>query len=90
MPAGHFRLLPLYDALNSILSWKPTVVMQLSNAAYRSLVHFWTKLKVPDCRVDWDPLSPDELLFTDSSDFGLGVHTAEVCSNMVVSGLWPA
>ena len=49
-------------------------MVRLSNAAYRALRYFWTTLTVSMCVVPWEPASPTELLFTDSSDFGLGAH----------------
>ena len=42
------------------------------------------------CSVSWDPRDPNELLFTDASDFGLGAHLSNVTDNTVVSGLWSA
>ena len=42
------------------------------------------------CNVSWDPSDPNELLFTDASDFGLGAHLSNVQHNTVVSGLWSA
>lgn len=81
-------MLPLYDAINSDASWSNGVAVRLSNAGYRALVYFWTKLTVAECVVAWDPATPDELLFTDSSDFGLGAHLADVSVDTVVSGLW--
>ena len=75
VPAGRFHLLPLYDAINSVPGWKRTTVVRLSNGGYRQLKYFWTQLQLRDCAVPWEPATPDELLFTDSSDFGLGAHT---------------
>jgi hypothetical protein len=40
------------------------------------------------CNVSWDPSDPNELLFTDASDFGLGAHLGTVSTNTIVSGLW--
>ena len=78
IPAARFKLLPLYDSLNSVHSWQRGVAVRLTNAGYRSLCYFWTQLSPADCVHSWEPSTPNELLFTDSSDFGLGAHLAEV------------
>lgn len=36
----------------------------------------------------WEPHAPEELLFTDASDFGFGAHTSAVPPKDLVSGLW--
>lgn len=77
IPAGRFHLLPLYDALAQVESWAPTVMVRLSNAAYRQLRNFWTHLPLADCSVAWDVCAPDELLFTDSSDWAWGAHLGQ-------------
>lgn len=46
IPASRFKLLPLYDSLSSENSWKRSVAVRLTNAGYRSLIYFWTKLTV--------------------------------------------
>ena len=74
---SRFKLLPLYDSLSSNASWSNSAAVRLSNAAYRSLTYFWTKLTTTQCISSWDPKSPEELLFTDSSDFGLGAHLSK-------------
>ena len=74
IPAARFKLLPLYDALNTDVSWHRHTAVRLSNAGYRALKFFWTQLQVSECHVDWEPSHPNELLFTDSSDYGLGAH----------------
>lgn len=38
--------------------------------------------------MSWDPSTPDETLFTDASDFGLGAHTSNISTSSLVSGLW--
>lgn len=89
IPAGRFKLLPLYDAINSVFSWHPNAVVRLSNTGYRALRHFWTQLVTYQCVVTWDPTTPNETLFTDASDFGLGAHTSHISTpSSVVSGLW--
>lgn len=91
IPAGRFHLLQLYDSLNSSQSWRSDVMVRLSNGAFRQLKYFWSQLLPSHCIVSWDPSDPDELLFTDSSDFGLGAHLSQVNSmSDVVSGLWPS
>jgi ribonuclease HI len=49
-------------------------MVRLTNAAYRKLRDFWIQLPLPECRVYWDISAPDELLFTDSSDWAWGAH----------------
>lgn len=49
-------------------------MVRLSNAAYRELRNFWSRLCFDYCSVSWDLASPDELLFTDSSDWAWGAH----------------
>jgi hypothetical protein len=88
IPTGRFRLVALYEALASVESWAPSVFVRLSNQAYRALTYFWTKLATRTCVNSWDPREPDELLFTDASDFGLGAHTAPVSPPVVLSGNW--
>jgi hypothetical protein len=78
IPVARFKLLPLYDALNSVASWKSCTTVRLTNAGYRALRFFWTCLKVADCKQSWEPTEPNELIFTDSSDFGLGAHLEHV------------
>lgn len=86
--AGRFKLLPLYDSLNSIDSWRSHVAVRLTNGAYRSLKYFWSCLQPADCSVSWDPRQHDEMLFTDSSDFALGAHLSTISSKTVLSGPW--
>lgn len=89
IPAARFKLLALYDSINSINGWGPQIMVRLSNMGYRSLKYFWTQLTVSDCKSSWEASTPDELLFTDSSDFGYGAHLGQVHRDTLVSGLWP-
>jgi hypothetical protein len=74
IPAGRFHLLPLYDSIGRDPSWAPRTMVRLTNAAYRQLRDFWRHLPLPACRVSWDLSAPEELLFTDSSDWAWGAH----------------
>jgi hypothetical protein len=89
IPAARFKLLALYDCINSVVGWGKQVMVRLSNMAYRALKYFWTTLCLSYCKCPWDPAEPDELLFTDSSDFGFGAHLGTVHRDTLVSGLWP-
>ena len=88
VPTTRFRLVALYESINSNPDWSPATFVRLSNQAYRSLVHFWTQLKSSECTCMWDPATPAKMLFIDASDFGLGAHTSDIAPSAVVSGLW--
>jgi hypothetical protein len=89
IPAARFKLLSLYDSINSVEGWHNSIMVRLSNNAYRSLKFFWSVLIPSQCQQSWEPSDPQELLFTDSSDFGYGAHLGTVHRDTVVSGLWP-
>jgi hypothetical protein len=52
------------------------------------LTYFWTKVVTKECVHHWDLRSPEEFVFTDASDFGLGAHTSDINASSLVSGLW--
>ena len=54
------------------------MMVQLSNLAYRRLRDFWLRLSLGDCVADWNLVSPQELLFTDASEFGYGAHLSRI------------
>ena len=89
IPAARFKLLALYDSINSVSGWNKQVVVRLSNMGYRALKYFWSTLSVDYCVASWEPQTPTSLLLTDSRDFGFGVHLGKVHRDTVVSGLWP-
>jgi hypothetical protein len=64
-------------------------MVRLSNCAYRSLKYFWSQLAFSYCAQSWEPSDPQEMLFTDSSDFGYGAHLGNIHRDTVLSGLWP-
>ena len=83
---GCFKALPLYDALASKDGWAPSIMVRLSNAAYRVLHDYWSKLSAQDCT--WDGLPADEYLFTDASSLGYGAHLSSLTPGALVSGVW--
>jgi hypothetical protein len=44
IPAARFKLLALYDSINSNPSWNSKVMVRLTNCGYRSLKYFWSTL----------------------------------------------
>ena len=42
------------------------------------------------CTQSWEPSDPQELLFTDASDFGYGAHLGALNKNSLLAGLWPS
>ena len=85
---GRFRALPFYDALASKDGWAPSIMVHLSNAAYRVLCDYWSKLSAQDCGCAWDGLPAEEYLFTDTSSFDYGAHLSSLTPGALVSGVW--
>ena len=90
LPLGRFNVLPLYDAIASVDSWSSHVMVRISNTAFRKLKYYWSQLQWSQCVADWDATSPQELLFTDASDFGAGAHLQQVHPRTLVSGVFNA
>ena len=88
LPGGRFHLLPLYDSINSVDGWRASLKVRVTNSAYRRLREFWSKLQLTDCVCRWDPTPPEELWFTDSSDFGYGAHLSLPDDTAMVAGSW--
>lgn len=44
IPAARFKLLSLYDSINSVMGWSNNIMVRLSNNAYRALKYFWSTL----------------------------------------------
>ena len=74
IPLARFHLLPLYDSLNSNLSWGPGVHVKLTSGAYRKLPHYFTNLPSDDIGCSILPETPVESLFTDASQVAWGAH----------------
>ena len=85
---GRFKALLLYDALASKDVWAPSLMVRLSNAAYRVLCDYWSKLSMQDSGFAWDGSPVDEYLFTDASSLGYGAHLSSLTPGALVSGVW--
>jgi hypothetical protein len=49
IPAGRFKLLALYDSINSVPGWNNSIMVRLTNCGYRSLKFFWSTLAYEYC-----------------------------------------